>query len=250
VAIFEDLDPGTVALLLRDALAAEPCPVQDDQIIDVAVHTPLVESRARLLAELAGLPEERPSEQVSEPVTADVLQVKVSLVGARPPIWRRLEVAASMPLSQVHAVLQTAFGWDDAHLHRFETVLDPRAGRRGRGRILEGAALGRTRLVDVVSSPGDQVVYRYDFGDDWEHLVEVEARHEPVPGRLYPHCTAGRRAAPPEDCGGLPGFDYLLEALADPTHPEHDHLTSWTPAGYNAARFDLAAVNAALGADL
>jgi hypothetical protein len=245
-AYFDDIDVATVAEALRDALVCPPCPEQDDQIEDVGAHLWLVRSRAERLAELAGIPASAgpDAEDAVTGPSGDVLRLKVSLQGIRPPIWRRLEVPASISLSRLHTVLQCAFDWSGGHLYCFE-VGD---GRRGGG-VLEGAALRRTRLRDLVGAPGDRLRYRYDFGDDWEHLVEVEDRHAPEPGRRYPACTGGRRAAPPEDCGGIPGFAALLEALADPEHPDHDEMTAWVPDGYDPARFDVAAVDAALPRD-
>ncbi len=233
--------PGErAAVMLREALAEDPCPVEDDQIEDIAVHRCLVHSRARRLAELAGLPAEPERREAATPLTDDVLQLKVSLRWAKPPIRRRLEVPASMTLQRLHEVLQVAFGWHDAHLHEFETE-----GSR-HGRALKGAALRRTRVVDVVATPGEKALYRYDFGDNWEHVIEVEDRHAPVPGRAYPTCTAGRRAAPPEDCGGIPGYQELVDALANPADPEHADLLEWAPAGYDPARFDRTAIDTAL----
>ncbi len=247
-AIFEDVDVETAAVLLRAALAEQPCPEQDDQIRDVATHLPLVVSRAVRLAELAGLPAEPDRAQADRPagldvLRDDVLQVKVSLRWAKPPIWRRLEVPASITLERLHQVLQAAFGWDDDHLYEFETgdVTSPRGGR-----TLTVATPRRTRLGDVLAGPGARALYRYDFGDNWEHLIEVEALHPPVPGQTYPACTAGRRAAPPENCGGIPGHAALLDALADLDVPDHAELLEWVPAGYDPARFDRDALNRAL----
>jgi hypothetical protein len=247
--VFEDVETATAANLLRDALACPPCPEQDDQIEDVAIHLYLVRSRTELLCELAGLPapdqpeiggeQQDPTE--GEPVgEALVLRLKVSLTGIRPPVWRRIEVPARITLDALHRILQAAFGWTDSHLHCFEV---PSGGRRGDGRILEGAVLRRTRLDSVADGPGDRLVYRYDFGDDWIHRIEVEDRLPADPTVDYPRCTGGRRAAPPEDCGGVPGYELLLEALADPEHPEHDELSAWVPEGFDPARFDRAAVD-------
>jgi hypothetical protein len=175
--------------------------------------------------------------------TDDILQVKVSIVGARPPIWRRLEVPASMPLSDLHHLLQVAFGWEDVHDHCFESRgTDESADARGI-RTVEGALLRRKRLVDLVSTQGDQAVYRYDLVDDWEHLIEVEARHAPEPGQHYPICTAGRRAGPPEDCGGIVVLDDLLGALVAPDDPDNRDLLALAPPGYDPTRFDREALN-------
>jgi hypothetical protein len=248
-AVFEDIDVRTAAQLLRDALECPPCPVQDDQVEDVATHLVLARARAERHADLVGLPPSAAADagEDEQPgaAPADVLTLKVSLRGLRPPVWRRLEVPASITLERLHLVLQAAFGWSDAHLHSFEAPSSAGLGRRG-SRILDGPVLHRTRLGSLVASPGDQLLYVYDFGDDWEHLIELEARGPADPTRRYPRCTGGRRAAPPEDCGGVPGFAAVLDALADPANPDHADTLAWVPPGYDPARFDRAALDAAL----
>ena len=107
--------------------------------------------------------------------------------------------------------------------------------------------LRRTKLGSVAGAVGDTLVYRYDYGDDWVHLIKVEDRFAAKQGATYPTCTGGRRAAPPEDCGGVPGYAMLLDALADPGHPDHVELADWVPAGFDPAYFDRDWVNAALG---
>ncbi len=261
---FADLDLAEAAQLLRDATECPPCPADPEQVDDVVTHAQLALVRAHHLCDLAGLPGPRPMGAVirTEPLgTRDALgadrrpavpvfRLKVVLRGIRPPIWRRLEVPADMPLSRLHRVLQVAFDWEDAHLHCFETVpVTTGAGRARRGaggRTLEGQVLRRTRLDALVASVGDRLLYRYDFGDDWEHIIEVEAVDDAVPGVVYPRCTAGRRAGPPEDCGGWPGYEALVDALGDPSHAGHEEMRDWAPRGFDPTVFDRHAVNANL----
>jgi hypothetical protein len=69
--------------------------------------------------------------------------------------------------------------------------------------------------------------YDYDFGDGWEHTVQLE-RIEPLEkGMDLPQCVGGRRACPPEDCSGIPGYARLLKILADPDHERHAELSEW-----------------------
>jgi hypothetical protein len=157
-------------------------------------------------------------------------RVRVDLQGARPPLWRRLELASDLFLDEVHAVLQAAFGWTDSHLHRFgsgprsyghdtEFYLSPFEVAEGETGVVED----EVRLDEVLTDVGDRLFYVYDYGDDWEHTVKLEAvlpREGAAPRAV---CTTGRRAGPPEDCGGVYGYE-LISAASDPGHPHHDEL--------------------------
>jgi hypothetical protein len=89
-------------------------------------------------------------------------------------------------------------------------------------------------------------VYEYDFGDSWEHRVEVEELMRSRRGLKYAVCLAGANACPPEDCGGTPGYEHLLAVLADPTHPEHEQLAQWAGDPFDPSAFDIVTTNAAL----
>jgi hypothetical protein len=175
------------------------------------------------------------------PAGAEVLRLKVTLAGSKPPIWRRLEVPADLTLAGLHGVLQTAFGWTNSHLHAFEIEGDDEI------HVLEGARLRRTKLSTVLEGPGDRLEYVYDFGDDWRHHIVVEERLPAEDAAHYPRCSAGRRAGPLEDSGGMPGYERLMEILADPLHSEHAEMSEWA-GPVDPAHFDRAEVNAALTA--
>lgn len=159
----------------------------------------------------------------------DIYGIKVTLLGTRPPIWRRLLVPGSMTLAKLHDVLQTAMGWHDCHMHEF------RAGERRFGRPdPEDISLGmrveneRTvKLSSVLRRPGAKMAYTYDFGDNWEHAVVLEKLMPLLPDMIDPICIDGNLACPPDDCGGIPGFYELLEALADPNHEQHQEMRDW-----------------------
>jgi hypothetical protein len=265
---FEDLSLLEAAERLAAAVAQSPCPEQKDQIQDVDRFLPLLRSRLELLAAEVGLPVVRQpgrppvvaatmdTAQTGQtvdvrarlsPSSGTILRLKVSLSGMKPPIWRRLEVSADTTLASLHDILQVAFGWTDSHLHGFERP-PAVSGRAGFGRSSEIAEPQekRTLLGQVVGEPGATLVYRYDFGDDWEHLITVEAVEAADDAVIYPRCTAGRRAGPPEDCGGYPGYEHLLAVLADPTDEEHDWLSEWVGGGFDPAAFDKDAVNTSL----
>lgn len=179
-------------------------------------------------------------------VPPEVFQLKVTLLGTMPPIWRRLLVPAGLTLAQLHDVLQAAMGWQDCHLHEFS------AGHRHFGKPNpEDRLMGmppveneRTvRLSGVLGRVSAKAIYTYDMGDSWEHGVVLEKRLSADPGTAYPVCTDGERACPPEDCDGIGGFYDLLDALGDPTHEQHEQLQDWVGDDYDPDAFSIDEVN-------
>lgn len=181
-----------------------------------------------------------------------VHRIKVTLQGSRPPIWRRLEVPSGSTLQRLHHIIQAAFGWEDYHMWAFETP----GNRYGADRYgIADSDLGirsaaSKRLNQTVPRIGDKLRYTYDFGDNWEHDIVVEAIADAEPGTAYPRCLTGRRACPPEDCGGIGGYEYLVEILADPTHEEHEERLEWlglsSAEEFDPTAFDVTEVNNAL----
>jgi Plasmid pRiA4b ORF-3-like protein/Domain of unknown function (DUF1841) len=186
----------------------------------------------------------RRAKSAAAPVKGAVYQVKVSLQGAKPPIWRRLRLPAATTLAQLHQVIQAAFGWEDAHLHAFE-VGGRRYSRPDFELWDEAADEGKARLQDLASRPGGRLRYTYDFGDSWEHDLLVEDILPPD-GVSHAVCLTGRRAGPPEDCGGVWGYGELCAILADPSHPDHAERVDWLGHPYDPAAFDKGAINASL----
>jgi len=176
-----------------------------------------------------------------------VYVLKVTLLGTRPPIWRRLAVPADITLARLHAMLQVVMGWYDCHLHRFVSPDQTRYGPLSEvgdadwdlGLIDERKA----KLSRVLAAPKQRMVYEYDFGDGWEHGIQLEKIVAPEPGLHYPRCLAGRRACPPEDCGGVWGYAELLQIIADPGHPEHAERLEWLGGPIDPEAFDPDEVN-------
>jgi hypothetical protein len=173
-------------------------------------------------------------------------QLKITLKWSRPAIWRRLVVRGDLRLDRLHDVIQIAMGWTDSHLHQF--VLgrtfygEPDPGGFGTETLNEK----RYTVADLAPAAKSKFIYEYDFGDNWQHEVKVEKILPPDADYKRPLCLAGENASPPEDCGGIGGYYNLLEALAEPKHPEHEDLKDWIGGDWDAARFDLDEVNAAL----
>ncbi len=169
--------------------------------------------------------------------SAKVFQLKVTLRGIKPPIWRRVVVDGSATLDEVHDVIQAAFGWWNSHLHEF------RIGGRDYG-VPDpdwdmSQVLDETRYrLDKLAAEGDKFRYVYDFGDDWDHDVTVEKVLARDNVDSVPACIAGKRACPPEDCGGTWGYEEYLTAIADPSHPRHAELIEWGGGDFDPEAFD------------
>jgi len=175
-----------------------------------------------------------------------IYQLKVVLLDIEPPIWRRFQVRENITLAALHDYLQGVMqGWVDYHLHEFEIdgrrfgVPDHEYDDIPEMRLTNES---RHKLCDLVR-PGDSFLYRYDFGDNWEHLITVEERLTPDPNVKYPVCIDGQRHCPPEDCGGTIGYEEFLEAISDPQHEEHDSYLEWVGGSFDPEAFDLKRAN-------
>jgi hypothetical protein len=158
------------------------------------------------------LPKRTPSKpEPPDPSPAlEILQFKIWLLGISPMIWRRVQVPASMTLRESHGVIQVVMGWEGIHLFQFML----RAKRFG---SLELAAQSPDiPLSELRLRSGLRFGYEYDLNGPWKHEVRLESRHEADPGRGYPICLDGDGPCPPEDCGGVPGFQARREAWTAP----------------------------------
>lgn len=160
-----------------------------------------------------------------------VYQFRVSLDGSEPEIWRRIQLPEVCTFWELHVAIQDAMGWQDCHLHEFE--LEPSKGTRLRiglpsEEVEDDVEAGwKVSVSEHLSRPGDLVSYLYDFGDDWRHTILLEGILLAEAKGEYPICIGGKRACPPEDCGGVYGYTNLLEALSDEDHPDHDEMMEW-----------------------
>jgi hypothetical protein len=153
--------------------------------------------------------------KLTKSAATTVHRVKVTLYGSKPPIWRRLEIPSTMPLDELHEVLQTAFDWDNYHLHQFETVCGEFGDAERGDDWSEYGDETDVAIAQVAATEKSKVVYTYDFGDDWRHDLVVEKIIPAEPGVRYPRCTAGRGQAPEEDSGGI----WEQEGTAEPFDP-------------------------------
>ncbi len=176
-----------------------------------------------------------------------VYQIKVTLTGTHPPVWRRIQVPGNTTLLKLHDILQIVMGWEDYHLHMFtiegSIFGDPADDEYGDlGTIDES----RIKLNQVVYREGQRFSYEYDFGDSWDHTLLVEKILPPQEGVRYPICLKGKRACPPEDVGGVWGYENFLEAIRNPDHDEHEEYLTWFGGEFDPEAFDLEEVNTRL----
>jgi hypothetical protein len=177
--------------------------------------------------------------------TRVVYQIKVTLKGSKPPIWRRMQVTSTTTLVQLHRILQCVMGWEGYHLYQFFI-----GGIAYGDPVMLGeldAEDARTMtLGTIVRSEHFKFIYEYDFGDSWEHELLIEKMLPLEEGKRYPICLTGKRACPPEDCGGIWGYAGFLEAIHDPQHPEHEEMLEWVSGEFDPDAFDLDEVNTEL----
>jgi len=176
----------------------------------------------------------------------EVYEIKITLEDIKPAVSRRFAVPGKMTLGRLHEVIQVVMGWTNSHLHEFKI--------KGRcyGMIDDDMDWGSskktfdewgTTLCDVVSDPDTKFTYMYDFGDGWQHRCKVMKIGPPEKNRHYPVCLAGKRACPPEDCGGPWGYASMLEAIADPEDENHEEMIDWIGGSFDPEAFDLEQVN-------
>ncbi|MGA1870906.1 MAG: plasmid pRiA4b ORF-3 family protein [bacterium] len=173
---------------------------------------------------------------------SNIYQLKITLKDSKPPIWRRLQVKSDITLSKLHQIFQVAMGWSNTHLHQF---------------IIHGVEYGipdpdydtdikderYVKLGKLLVTEGEKFTYEYDFGDNWEHEILIEKILPMEISIFYPICIKGKRACPPEDCGGIWGYLDFLEAIEDISHPEHDEILEWAGGEFNPAAFEVNSIN-------
>ena len=175
-----------------------------------------------------------------------IYQLKVTLENIKPPIWRRILVPSNINLGQFHLVLQIAMGWTNSHLHQF-TV-----GRTIYGRVDDEMGLdfgldqedeNQYTLADLLNREKSWLRYEYDFGDSWSHKVLLEKKLPYDQTIKLAKCVKGKRACPPEDCGGIWGYAELLEVLKDEEHPEHEEMVEWLGGEFDPEEFNPEEIN-------
>jgi hypothetical protein len=244
--------PSTDAKRLAEQLLAGATPDEQRALLEA-----MLSGRVSSIMEALRTPDLKMGEP---PADVRGFRVRLDLQGSKPPVWRRLELAGNLTLPRLHEVIQTAMGWTDSHLHRFRTGSDHRSAYFITSFDLEegddGVLEEDVRLDQLVSTVGDRLWYEYDFGDGWDHLLTVEKVLDVPPAKV--RCTGGRLACPPEDCGGIGGYEELAtwvrggyeETLLPEVFEDAAHAHDWLPMDWHPDRFDLEEVNTALSAAL
>jgi hypothetical protein len=226
----------TVADVASMTMALAEASIDEDQQRQIAILLVAKHLTERLQERIAGVGEAKLSKTRTPKPKAKsaantVYQFKITLVGSKPPIWRRIQVE-DCTLDKLHEHIQTAMGWTNSHLHQFEIF----EKRYGDPELLDDGFddsdcidSTRTKISDITPNAGKRFsfTYEYDFGDGLEHEILFEGSPTKEPGKKYPLCLEGARACPPEDVGGIYGFYDFLEALADPKHEQHDDFIEW-----------------------
>jgi hypothetical protein len=175
-----------------------------------------------------------------------ILELDIVLQGSKPKIWRRVLVPDNTTFHALHYVIQFAMGWTNSHLYQFVV---------GRGEYYIGVPSEddfyevedsrKMKINTLLNEPKDKITYEYDFGDSWEHLVEVKKVHEPEKGKTYPVLIAGAMACPPEDCGGIWGYQDLVGKMKNKDSEEYEDLVEWLGDDFDPEEFEMDLFNRA-----
>ncbi len=182
-----------------------------------------------------------PKKTTAKMPSGQIYRFKITIRDTNPKIWRRIQIP-DCKLNTLHYHIQAVMGWTNSQLHRF----DIKGERHGMPENLDydrdGSVIDSTKIMvsEIVPTDGKKFAFRYtyDFGDNWEHEVLFEGIVKPDPKAKYPLCLVGERAGPPEDCGGVPGYEHLREVLADPGQEEYHHALHWVVEGFDPDEFD------------
>ena len=166
-----------------------------------------------------------------------IYQMHIRLLETEPPIWRKIQVSGRIKLYRLALLLLRAMGWENTHLCEFE-IDGKKYGYSEFDEYGDGVLEFKDFVVSkVLTDKVKKFEFVYDFGDDWTHEVVVEDIFTEVVGVKYPLCIDGERACPPEDVGGVYGYDEYLEILADPSDEQYKNMLEWR-GPYDSEKFD------------
>ena len=175
-----------------------------------------------------------------------IYSLKVTLDESQPEVWRKILVPGKFNLEKLHFVIQIVMGWENSHLHEFEIkgkrYINPDDDPDGMEGFPPSFSEKKVKIAEVLN-PSDSFKYLYDFGDGWAHTIFVEELNSPNDIFNYPLCVSGANACPPEDCGGIYGYENLLKNLKDKKLEEHNSSMRWIGGQFDPHSFDANRVN-------
>ena len=169
-----------------------------------------------------------------------VVRIRIELEGTDPQVWRSVDVPLSSTLTALHDIIQVTMRWQGAHMFEFvvgdqfygEPYPDDSAWDR---KVLQAKSI---RLKTLVERGVDRFIYVYDFGDNWRHHIILDGVRQGEDQTDYPAFVGGARRAPPDDVGGISGFEAFLEAVTDPRHEDHDQMLEWSDGSFDPEDID------------
>ena len=179
--------------------------------------------------------------------SSKIYQLKITLLDSKPAIWRRVIIPHELNLADLHNLIQICMGWTDCHLHLFrqgQALYSNPKFKLNEDPKVQAVEENKIKLSQVFSKPKDALVYEYDFGDGWEHLIELEKFRKPSKNLPKgPACTEVEYSCPLEDSGGIHRYMEIMNIIMGPSNPEYDDLVDWIPRGFDPEYFDIWRVN-------
>ncbi len=171
----------------------------------------------------------------------EIYLIKIKINSITPQITREIVIDSSVLLSDFHKIIQTVMGWTNSHLHQFR-VGNLIYSQPDEESLMECIDYTDVELQTVLNSDNKEIIYDYDFGDDWEHIITLKKTLEELPKQI-PICISGKRNCPPEDCGGPYGYMTLLRILKNPKHKEYKEMKQWIGKKFDSEYFDIEIIN-------
>jgi hypothetical protein len=173
-----------------------------------------------------------------------IYQFKITLKDIKPTIWRRIQVPKTYTFWELHVAIQDAMGWNDCHLHEFK-LINPLTDTEINIGIpdeeyedYEVLPSWKQKIANYFILENQGVNYIYDFGDYWKHRITLEKMLPKEKNITYPRCIEGRRACPPEDCGGPYNYNDFLESIRNPNDEQHEEMLEWVGGEFDSEHFD------------
>lgn len=174
-----------------------------------------------------------------------IYQIQIYLKYIKPKIWRRILVKSDLSLLDFHKIIQTCTGWTNFHLHQFikdnirYTIKTPYNVLNEYDNINEK----NVKIHDLLKIEKEKIIYEYDFGDSWIHIIILEKILPIYKNMEYPICIKGKRSFPPEDCGSYCGYENMLEILKNSKHKEYKSYIEWLGGKFDSEYFNKDEIN-------